>query len=64
MLHIAGIIGFIITVLGLLVVSAETGQGKVADHRLDFIEMGSFVAGIVLVICYIRERPAAGWSGC
>ncbi|KAF9987382.1 hypothetical protein BGZ75_000692 [Mortierella antarctica] len=62
MFYITGIIGFTITILGFLVIPAEKGQGRVADRRLDVFGMGSFTAGIVLVIYYLSEGPAAGWA--
>ncbi|KAG0368136.1 hypothetical protein BGZ54_002572 [Gamsiella multidivaricata] len=62
MFYITGIIGFALTILGILVIPAEKAQGKAEDRRLDFFGMASFTLGIVGVIYYLSEGPAAGWA--
>ncbi|KAF9957580.1 hypothetical protein BGZ72_001670 [Mortierella alpina] len=62
MFYLTGIVGFTITVLGIVVIPAEKSQGKVEDRRLDVFGMATFTMGIVLVIYYLSEGSAAGWS--
>ena len=62
MFFITGIIGFSLTILGVLVIPAEKGESKVADRRLDVFGMACFTLGIIGVIFYLSEGPAAGWS--
>ncbi|KAF9352505.1 hypothetical protein BGX26_009689 [Mortierella sp. AD094] len=62
MFYITGIIGFMLTVLGILVIPAEKAQGKVEDRRLDIFGMAAFTIGIVTVIYYLSESPAKGWT--
>ncbi|KAG0015040.1 hypothetical protein BGZ82_001547 [Podila clonocystis] len=62
MFFITGIIGFSLVILGILVIPAEKGESKVSDRRLDVFGMACFTLGIVGVIYYLSEGPAAGWS--
>ncbi|KAF9914418.1 hypothetical protein BX616_008368 [Lobosporangium transversale] len=62
MFYITAIIGFALVILGILVIPAEKAQGKVEDRRLDIFGMSAFTIGIVCVIYYLSEGPAAGWG--
>ncbi|KAI1296175.1 hypothetical protein EDD11_007523 [Mortierella claussenii] len=62
MFFLTGIIGFSLTVLGILIIPSEKAAGKVEDRRLDAFGMFSFTAGIVCVIYYLTEGPEAGWA--
>ncbi|KAF9207696.1 hypothetical protein BGZ49_010730 [Haplosporangium sp. Z 27] len=62
MFYITGIIGFMLTVLGILVIPAEKAEGKVEDRRLDVFGMSAFTIGIVTIIYYLSESPAKGWT--
>ncbi|KAF9343614.1 hypothetical protein BGX26_005459 [Mortierella sp. AD094] len=62
MFYITGIIGFSLTILGVLVIPAEKAQGKVEDRRLDIFGMAAFTIGIVTIIYYLSESPSQGWS--
>ncbi|KAG0336765.1 hypothetical protein BG005_004249, partial [Podila minutissima] len=60
--YMTGIIGFFLVPLGFLVIPAEKSESKATDRRIDFGGLLTFTAGIVCVIYYLSEGPAAGWG--
>ncbi|KAF8929927.1 hypothetical protein BGZ58_008597 [Dissophora ornata] len=62
MFYITGIIGFSLTILGILVIPAEKAQGKVEDRRIDIFGITSFTLGIFAIIYYLSEGPSSGWA--
>ncbi|KAF9148491.1 hypothetical protein BGX20_006318, partial [Mortierella sp. AD010] len=62
MFYLTGIIGALITILSILVIPAEKGQGKIKDRRVDIFGMASFTFGVVALIYYLSEGPSSGWS--
>ncbi|ORZ13858.1 major facilitator superfamily domain-containing protein [Lobosporangium transversale] len=56
------ILGFILAVLGFLVIPAEKNESTAEDRRVDIMGLTSFTLGIVAVIYYLSESPAKGWS--
>ncbi|KAF9946934.1 hypothetical protein BGZ72_011013 [Mortierella alpina] len=60
--YITAIIGFIMTLLGFVVIPAELGESKVADRRVDYMGITCFTVGIVTIIYYLSEGPSAGWA--
>ncbi|KAF9361234.1 hypothetical protein BGX34_007264 [Mortierella sp. NVP85] len=62
MFYFTGIIGFMLTFLGVVVIPAEKSQGKVEDRRIDIFGVLAFIFGIVAVIYYLSESPESGWS--
>ncbi|KAF9426808.1 hypothetical protein BGZ94_005986 [Podila epigama] len=59
---ITAIIGFIMAALGFVVIPASQDVARVEDRRIDYFGIFSFTAGIVCVIYYLSEAPAAGWG--
>lgn len=55
-------LGFIMAILGFVVIPAEKGESKIEDRRIDIFGVGAFCAGIVCVIFYLSESPASGWT--
>ncbi|KAF9118436.1 hypothetical protein BGX30_004579 [Mortierella sp. GBA39] len=62
MFYLTAIIGFSVTVLGAFVIPTEKGVSKLEDRRIDFVGIVSFTLGIVAIIYYLSEGPAAGWK--
>ncbi|KAF9288641.1 hypothetical protein BGZ68_010854 [Mortierella alpina] len=60
--YITAIIGFVMALLGLVVIPAELGESKVVDRRVDYMGITSFTVGIVTIIYYLSEGPSAGWA--
>jgi MFS family permease len=61
MFYLTAIIGFSMAVLGAFVIPSEKGVSKVEDRRIDVVGIVSFTLGIVAIIYYLSEGPAAGW---
>ncbi|KAG0052355.1 hypothetical protein BGZ83_002694 [Gryganskiella cystojenkinii] len=60
--YFTAIIGFAMTIGGLLVIPAQMGESKVEDRRIDYFGILSFCLGIVAIIYYLSEGPAEGWT--
>ncbi|KAG0327778.1 hypothetical protein BGZ99_006885 [Dissophora globulifera] len=60
--YITSIIGCLMVFLGLLIIPDEKGESASTDRRIDYIGLTSFTFGIVGVIYYLSEGPAAGWA--
>ncbi|KAG0302776.1 hypothetical protein BGZ98_007225, partial [Dissophora globulifera] len=60
--YITSIIGCLMVLLGLLIIPNEKGESASTDRRIDYIGLTSFTFGIVGVIYYLSEGPAAGWA--
>ncbi|OAQ34238.1 MFS general substrate transporter [Linnemannia elongata AG-77] len=60
--YFTAMLGFIMAILGFVVIPAEKGESKIEDRRIDIFGVGAFCAGIVCVIFYLSESPASGWT--
>jgi len=55
-------LGFVMAVLGFLVIPAEKGQSTIEDRRIDYFGISSFMLGVVAIIYYLTEGAADGWA--
>ncbi|KAF9311347.1 hypothetical protein BG003_007497 [Podila horticola] len=60
--YITAILGFMMAVLGFIVIPSSQDISRVEDRRIDLFGITSFTAGIVCVIYYLSEGPSAGWA--
>ncbi|KAG9064869.1 hypothetical protein KI688_003130 [Linnemannia hyalina] len=60
--YFTAILGFIMAILGFVVIPAEKGVSKIEDRRIDIFGAGAFCAGIVCIIFYLSESPVSGWA--
>ena len=60
--YFTAILGFVLALLGFVVIPAEKNGSKIEDRRIDIFGVLAFCAGIVCVIFYLSESPASGWS--
>ncbi|GJJ69380.1 hypothetical protein EMPS_01726 [Entomortierella parvispora] len=60
--YFTAMLGFIMAILGFLVIPPSMGQSKNEDRRIDIIGILCFTLGIVAVIYYLSEGPASGWK--
>ncbi|KAG0270924.1 hypothetical protein BGZ95_001355 [Linnemannia exigua] len=60
--YFTAILGFVMALLGFVVIPSEKGVSKVEDRRIDFLGVSTFTVGIVCVIFYLSEGPASGWA--
>ncbi|KAF9537876.1 hypothetical protein EC957_007541 [Mortierella hygrophila] len=60
--YFTAILGFIMAILGFLVIPAEKGVSNIEDRRIDIFGAGAFCAGIVCIIFYLSESPVSGWA--
>ncbi|KAG0304644.1 hypothetical protein BGZ98_005243 [Dissophora globulifera] len=60
--YITSVIGFSVMFIGLLIIPAEKDESVSTNRRIDYIGLASFTLGLVGVIYYLSEGPAAGWA--
>ncbi|KAF9354233.1 hypothetical protein BGX26_007938 [Mortierella sp. AD094] len=60
--YITAILGFFMAGLGFVAIPAEKNISTVEDRRVDILGITSFTIGVVTVIYYLSEGPAAGWA--
>ncbi|KAF9979648.1 hypothetical protein BGZ75_009370 [Mortierella antarctica] len=60
--YITAIIGFIMALLGFVVIPVELNESKIVDRRIDYMGIISFTMGIVTIIYYLSEGFSAGWT--
>ncbi|KAG0288993.1 hypothetical protein BGZ98_004034, partial [Dissophora globulifera] len=60
--YITAIVGFIIAILGVIIIPTHLNHSKVKDRRIDYVGVVSFTLGVVAIIYYLSEGASAGWK--
>ncbi|KAF9346987.1 hypothetical protein BGX26_001497 [Mortierella sp. AD094] len=60
--YITSILGFLMGILGFLVIPPEMSDSKATDRRIDYFGILSFMVGVVTIIYYLSEGPSSGWT--